>query len=222
MKRFPLLLVFLFLGNILIAQTQKTCEESETILKDLNGLDKCFAENSRELVLKNSQNNRFLTVRKKTKVSSLLDNINSKGLEKAKNLNSLKISSITSINNNSVNEIEDIKVVDKVPTFKACKKVTEDALQRRCFNSEMKNFISENIEYPKDAINKSFIGNITVKFIIDVNGKVKDIKTQGSEYGVAYKKMARKLVSKLPKFLPAKKNDKSVPVAYEFSLKLSE
>lgn len=227
MRKAYLLSVFLLIGNLLLAQ--KTCENVENPIKDLNSINKCLVEKkltakqTRAITIKNNADfkSRFLTIRKKTEVSSISEGMNTKGLEKTVNATS-KLESLNSIEKKYINTIEDITVVDEVPVFRKCRKLSENKLQRKCFNEEMMSFINKNLKYPKEVVDGNVLGKLAVQFVIDVDGKTNNIKATGSNNMKDLKEIVIEMVSRLPKFSPAKKDDKAVPVAYEFLLNFSK
>ncbi|MBE7691986.1 energy transducer TonB [Tenacibaculum finnmarkense genomovar finnmarkense] len=107
--------------------------------------------------------------------------------------------------------------VDKIPLFNSCKKVKK-AARIDCFNEKMVAHISKHFSYPSTAIQESIQGEVWVRFIIDKNGEVKNIKTLGPKNGEALNKEAIRVVSKLPQFIPAKKDGGRISVKYGFPI----
>lgn len=103
--------------------------------------------------------------------------------------------------------------VDVVPRFTECKNaVKEDAM--KCFNDKMMEHIKTNFTYPKEAAKKNIQGQVSIQFIIDKEGNIRDIITRGPENGELLEVEAKRIVSLLPKFIPAKHNGKTVNIKY--------
>ena len=66
-------------------------------------------------------------------------------------------------------------------------------------------FISDNIVYPEKEKNSGIKGRVTVSFVIDRDGNVKNpVVKEGIEGYPAFEKEALRVVSILPKWIPAK------------------
>ena len=76
------------------------------------------------------------------------------------------------------------------------------------------NNILEHLIYPFDAASEGVEGVVWVRFIIDVDGYIKNITTKGPPNGALLEKEASRLISLLPKFMPGKHNDNYVNVEY--------
>ena len=119
------------------------------------------------------------------------------------------------IKNSPIQEKNEIPfaVVDEIPRFTECVNVSkEDAM--KCFNEKMMEHIKKNFTYPNDASKKNIQGRVSVQFIIDKEGNIKDILTRGPENGELLEAEAKRIVSLLPKFFPAKHNGKTVNIKY--------
>lgn len=110
--------------------------------------------------------------------------------------------------------------VDELPLFEKCKTVKKSE-KTNCFNAEMVSHIQKYFNYPEEAVENKMQGDVWVRFIIDENGNVRNIKTLGPENGELLNKEAERVVSKLPKFAPGMKNSEKVPVKYGFPINFS-
>ncbi|BCY28106.1 M56 family metallopeptidase [Flavobacterium okayamense] len=107
--------------------------------------------------------------------------------------------------------------VDEVPRFLQCENVSkEDAM--KCFNEKMMEHITKNFNYPKEAAKKNIQGQVSIQFIIDKEGNIKDIVTHGPVNGELLEKEARRIISLLPKLIPAKHKGKTVNIKYGLPL----
>ena len=75
--------------------------------------------------------------------------------------------------------------------------------------------------YPSEAVRNQIEGDVWVRFVIDKNGYVKNIKTLGPKGGDLLNEEAKRVVTKLPRFAPARKGGKSVSVKYGFPINFS-
>lgn len=218
--------------------SQEVCESPEEAELDLNSISvtKCTIKESknknnkksRQITVKVSANRRYLKKReavKKQKTAGLSD----LGVASIENtVQSSEITKSISLKNN----IKDIKnklsaeelrkaskfsTVDKIPLFNSCKKAKKGE-RIDCFNQEMVTHISKHFRYPSDAIKESIQGEVWVRFIIDKNGEVKNIKTLGPKNGQILNQEAVRVVSKLPQFIPAKKDGGRISVKYGFPI----
>ncbi|MBR3492376.1 MAG: energy transducer TonB [Bacteroidales bacterium] len=75
-------------------------------------------------------------------------------------------------------------------------------------------FIAKNINYPKEAIERSIEGRVFVGFIIDVDGSVTDVKLLRGIGGGCDEEAVR-VVKSMPKWRPAKQNGVFSRVSYQ-------
>ena len=222
--------MFFLIANCIIAQ--KTCEDSQILLEDLNSINKCFInhpskkEKSQELkknrevkLATSTSKKRFFTVRKQPLASSLHNNINSNGIKETNN--TLEIESLIALRKDYSHKIHHFTEVDRIPVFKTCSAFISDEEQHICFNKKMMQFINNNLEYSDAVLDEGFSGKISVKFVIDANGETNNIQATGFKKARILKESIINLVAKLPVFEPAKKNNRTIPVFYEFSLNFS-
>lgn len=109
---------------------------------------------------------------------------------------------------------------DRIPTFKGCEKAKKGE-RSDCFNNEMVSHISKHFNYPAEAVRSHLEGEVWVRFIIDKDGYVKNIKTLGPDNGEILNDEAIRVVSKLPRFKPAKKEGKRISTKYGFPINFS-
>ncbi|WP_271405770.1 energy transducer TonB [Tenacibaculum soleae] len=236
MRKILLLLLLSSFSVSILAQ--EVCESPDEAEVDLNSISvtKCTIKESknknnkksRQITVKVSANRRYLKKReavKKQKTAGLSD----LGVASIENtVQSSEITKSISLKNN----IKDIKnklsaeelrkaskfsTVDKIPLFNSCKKAKKGE-RIDCFNQEMVTHISKHFRYPSDAIKESIQGEVWVRFIIDKNGEVKNIKTLGPKNGQILNQEAIRVVSKLPQFIPAKKDGGRISVKYGFPI----
>jgi len=76
--------------------------------------------------------------------------------------------------------------------------------------SSLENYISNNIQYPDDALDNSIEGTVNVQFTIDENGKVGNVRAENSNLGHGLEEAAVKAVSQMPAWTPGKVKGKNV------------
>lgn len=95
--------------------------------------------------------------------------------------------------------------VDAPPSFKG----GDDALNK---------YLSQNIRYPRQAIDKGIQGTIFVSFIVDENGVLKDIKTVGAKKGGGLEEEALRVMKGMPGWTPGRHEGKNVPVRFNLPI----
>ncbi|WP_075340603.1 energy transducer TonB [Tenacibaculum agarivorans] len=243
MKKVYLLIVVLLSLN---SYTQEVCEsKEETSFEDLNSITKCSikpakkgkGKSSRQITVRvSASKRRFLKkreIRKKQAVSSA-NSLNTSGITEIAGSNTISnkltvkkktatnsIAALTaSLSEEEVRNADRFNSVDKIPLFAKCKKVKRNEAYD-CFNEEMINHIQEHFKYPGEAVRNKTEGEVWIRFIIDKNGDVRNIKALGPENAEILNDEAKRVVTKLPQFIAAKKNGKRVAVKYGFPINFS-
>ncbi|WP_275315323.1 energy transducer TonB [Tenacibaculum bernardetii] len=157
---------------------------------------------------------------KKTAVN-VSESINKNNGQKAiytlkKSINSLK----EKLSKEEVMKASKLYYVDNIPTFKGCLN-TKKSEELDCFNAEMIKHINKYFVYPSEAIRSQIQGEVWVRFIIDKNGYVRNVKAIGPNNGEILNEEAKRVVFELPNFKPAKNNGKTVSVKYGFPINFS-
>lgn len=224
MNKLQFIVIFFILVNYITAQDN--CEIKPILSEELNSINKCAINKpikTGEKLKINSQipKKRFLTIRKKTASYSLFKNIRSKGIEKANTDATIITESLIALKKEH-KSILNFSDVDEIPTFKACEQANSIQEKGICFNSKMMNFLNREIEDSDELYEEDFSGDISVKFVIDTDGKTNNIQAKGHKKARIAKEVIIDIISKLPKLKPAIKDNKKVVVQYEFSLKFSD
>lgn len=243
MKKILLLLVLC--GAINVMSQKQVCDtpEEEQALS-LNSITKCSIEPSsskkgkktRQITVKvSASKRRFLKKREARKMTSVSgSSLSTSGVSEVATApqisNSLSLKKKTATSNiaaltNSLSEEEVRKAsrfsnVDKIPLFTKCKKAKRGE-RLDCFNTEMMLHIQKHFKYPSEAVRDVIEGEVWVRFIIDKNGDVKNIKTLGPENAEILNEEATRVVSKLARFIPGKKEGERVSVKYGFPINFS-
>ena len=74
-------------------------------------------------------------------------------------------------------------------------------------------WICQNINYPKQAQENGANGRVSVSFVVDVDGTIKDVKVV-RQVDPALDKEAIRVIKSMPKWKPGKRNGVPIPVTY--------
>ena len=77
----------------------------------------------------------------------------------------------------------------------------------------MLKYIMENIKYPKQIMEEGIQGRVTVRFIVEKDGSISDVKPILSVHPLLDKEAVR-VVKSMPKWSPGKHNGKPVRVRF--------
>lgn len=243
MKKILLLLVVFYVTDVVSQKVCKTPEEEQVL--DLNSITKCSikpsksgkGKKSRQITVKvSASKRRFLKKREPRKkgvvaggnslstsgisdISTAPQISNKLSLKKKTATNS--IAALTnSLSEEEVRNANRFSNVDRIPLFNKCKKAKKGE-RLDCFNTEMVLHIQKHFQYPSEAVRNVIEGEVWVRFIIDKNGDVRNIKTLGPEGAEILNEEAKRVVSKLTQFVPGKKEGKRVSVKYGFPINFS-
>ena len=242
-------IVFAIFSVVSFYAQQEVCETPDESSIDVNSITKCTIEplknskknSNRQIKVKVSASKRFLKRRRAAK-KRVAQNVGSvKAVGVSQDISASKTEEIIQ-NHNPENKIVTLKSsidvikerlskeeiakaskfynVDRIPSFNNCGKAKKgDRLD--CFNTEMVNHINKYFRYPSEAVRNQIEGEVWVRFIIDKNGYVTNIKTLGPDNGEILNDEAKRVVSKLPQFKPAKSKGELVSVKYGFPINFS-
>lgn len=106
-----------------------------------------------------------------------------------------------------------INNVQNRPVFKGCEGLSEED-NRKCFEKKIKKHVQRyfDAEIAQDLGLRSGKYKIFTQFIIDKSGVISDVKIRAPHKRLT--KETNKVVSKIPKFIPGKQNNKPVKVKY--------
>lgn len=230
MKQLHSLIIFTFLliTNLSISQNKKTCDsDTENIIDDLSNISKCSIVKYQDSSKENKTELRisYRRVRKiqphtKSLIKERKKLIKSLGSEKlTKQLNTFSKTKIHTerIKTNSIKQIL-FSVVDRVPLFSKCSN-SEKNNQRKCFNNEFSNHFSNNFN-PERATDETIKKRVFVQFIINYQGQIEDIKIKSQKKSALLKKEIKRVILKLPTFIPGLHNGLPVNVKYSIPINL--
>ncbi|MBE7651585.1 energy transducer TonB [Tenacibaculum finnmarkense] len=215
--------VALVFFSVLQIFSQKKCGTQEEVFVDLNAINKCTVETA---IVKTKESKTKYIVTSSTRYLKkrstpnaevhLASNLKTKTVVETKKPTKITESLLTIIKNEAEKENISFDAVDHIPLFASCDENSLDKVH--CFNMQMEQHIVTNFEYPKEALKKGIEGDFEVSFVIDKNGKVKDIKVLGENDNIILKKEAMRIVLLLPKFTPGKQKGALVSVLYKFPM----
>lgn len=76
--------------------------------------------------------------------------------------------------------------------------------------SALENYITNNIQYPQEAIDNNVEGVVKVQFGVDESGNVTNVSTVGNKIGYGLEEEVIRVVSKMPKWTPGQVKGKNV------------
>ncbi|MFY7669605.1 energy transducer TonB [Tenacibaculum sp. MEBiC06402] len=212
-----LLIIFMLLSSTVFSQNKNQCEtpNNETLL-DLNTISRCTIEKSDDNTNKVSlkvaaKKTRKRIVRKRSKVNSIKSN--------AKNINS-KVTKSTLVIKNEIltktlnTEVVLFNVVEKVPSFPECK--NENNID--CFNNFFSKHFAKTFD-PERASEDGVTGRVFIQFTIDIQGNVNDLLIKTRKKDSLLEAEIRRVINKLPRFIPGK--HKGIPVNVKYSLPIN-
>ena len=111
-----------------------------------------------------------------------------------------------------------------MPYLSSCGNIADEAERKICSETSLMNFIRDELEYPRAAVNIGIIGTVMMRFVVDVDGKVKDIKILrdlGGGCGEEAKRVLGLLNDKEMTWIPGNQNGRAVPVLYTLPVKFT-
>lgn len=81
-------------------------------------------------------------------------------------------------------------------------------------------YLSQNIEYPKAAVEASIAGTVYVGFVVEKNGTLSNIEIQRSPHQLLSEEAVR-VISSMPAWSPGKQRGKAVRVRFSLPVKFS-
>lgn len=82
-------------------------------------------------------------------------------------------------------------------------------------------FLASNIRYPHTATEKNIQGTVFVSFIVDDTGNIIDVKTVGAPKGGGLEEEAKRVVEKMPRWVPGRQNGQLVSVQFNLPIRFT-
>ena len=91
--------------------------------------------------------------------------------------------------------------------------IVEDMPEFPGGQTKLKEYISKNLKYPNEAIDKGIEGKVYVQFVVNAQGKVQDAKVvRGVDESLDSAALA--VINSMPQWKPGKQRGKPVTVSY--------
>ncbi|GIZ14904.1 energy transducer TonB [Capnocytophaga catalasegens] len=107
-------------------------------------------------------------------------------------------------------------VIEDKPTFEVCKNLPKGKQQEDCFKKTLDSHVQKHFRYPEIAQEMQIQGRVTVLFRINKDGSVTVTGVRGPDK--ALEAEARRIIEKLPNFIPGKQRGKPVAVTYAYPI----
>lgn len=101
--------------------------------------------------------------------------------------------------------------VVEIPVFPGCQRES-DTTDKICFQSKIEEHIAKNFNYPERALIERISGRVDVTMIIGIDGRIKNITTQGPHYLLSEE--AVRIINLLPRMQPGLIDGKPVETPY--------
>jgi TonB family protein len=82
-------------------------------------------------------------------------------------------------------------------------------------------FLSKNIHYPAAAVKKGVGGTVYIRFVVESDGSIRDIKNVGQPVGYGLEEESIRVVKQMPDWEPGKQNGQLVAVEFNLPIKYS-
>ncbi|MGX5817496.1 TonB family protein [Chitinophaga lutea] len=87
--------------------------------------------------------------------------------------------------------------------------------------AELAKYLSTNIRYPKEAVDKNLSGTVFVSFIVSAKGKIDSVRTVGTKKGGGLEEEAIRVVKEMPDWRPGKQNGRQVAVMFNLPIRFT-
>lgn len=121
-------------------------------------------------------------------------------------------------------ESEIAMICEEMPRFPGCEDKSNRTLKENCSKEKLMEYISSNLQYPQKAIDNKIEGKVTLRFIVEINGTIKNVEILrdiGGGCGEEAKRIIESM-NKMPvKWIPGKQGGRKVkgfytlPVVFE-------
>ncbi len=110
------------------------------------------------------------------------------------------------------------QVVEDMPTFPGCENTGDKAAYQECSTKKMLEFIYKNVEYPQVAIDNAIEGTVVIRFIVDIDGSIRNPEIV-REIGGGCGTEALRVVKLMPLWNPGKQRGEPVKVYFNLPIK---
>ncbi len=120
-------------------------------------------------------------------------------------------------------EMENVyKVVEEMPRFPGCESIISEKEKEDCAKNKMLEYIYKNLKYPHEAIKAGLEGQCVVRFIVNTDGNIENIKIVrdiGGGCGQAVLNVISGMNEMQEKWIPGKQGGNLVKVLYTLPIK---
>ncbi len=120
-------------------------------------------------------------------------------------------------------EMENVyKVVEEMPRFPGCESIISEKEKEDCAKNKMLEYIYKNLKYPHEAIKAGLEGQCVVRFIVNTDGNIENIKIVrdiGGGCGQAVLNVISGMNEMEAKWISGKQGGKLVKVLYTLPIK---
>ena len=113
---------------------------------------------------------------------------------------------------------EIVPVAEQMPRFPGCEHIEGTRKEKqKCAEKLLLDYIYDNLDYPKFAIDNGIQGRSIVRFVVDKSGSIKDVKVlmdPGGGCGAAAAKVVESMNNMPNKWTPGKQRGREVNVMY--------
>ncbi len=114
-----------------------------------------------------------------------------------------------------------IPTAEEMPYFTGCQHLPQGSPQKRqCANEQLLAFINQHLRYPNEAKARGIEGTVYVSFTVDASGRVLNPEII-SGIGGGCDKEALRVVAQMPRWEPARKGTRAVPVTLHLPIRFS-
>ncbi len=107
---------------------------------------------------------------------------------------------------------------EKMPAFDGCVDIIEEEDRRKCTEEALLSFIYSKLRYPVLAKENGIEGRVVSSFVVDKNGRVRDIEIR-RDIGGGCGNVVEKILEQMPTWIPGKQNGRPVHVMYTIPIK---
>ena len=114
-------------------------------------------------------------------------------------------------------EEEIFQIVEQMPRFPGCEDKSTKAEKEKCSQEKLMQYIYANLKYPSIARENGIEGRAVIRFVVDKNGKVSDVKILrdiGGGCGEAAAKVIKSMNKMSKKWVPGRQGGRKVKVYY--------
>ena len=106
---------------------------------------------------------------------------------------------------------------ERMPIFGDCT-MLEESEMRQCSDKQLLSFIYNELKYPSLAKEIGVTGMVVIQFIVGKDGEVRDVNILRG-IGGGCDKESKRVIKKLPSWMPGKQNGRPVSVRYTIPIK---